>query len=49
MAKNAIKSANDNQIFIPDSISGATGAIKMNAKDDQRRSKAQVKTKMCDC
>ena len=49
MAKIAIKSAGDNQIFIPDSISGASGALKLNARDDQNRSKAQVKSKMCDC
>ncbi len=43
MAKIAIKNVSDNQIFIPDSISGANGALKLNAKDDQSRSKAQVK------
>ena len=49
MAKIAIKRESENQIFIPESISGASGAIKINAKEDQRRSKAQVKAKMCDC
>jgi hypothetical protein len=34
---------------MPESISGAGGAIKLNAKEDQRRSKTQVEKKMCEC
>lgn len=50
MAKMAIKRESENQIFsLPDSISGAGGALKLNAKDDQRRTKTQVQKKMCDC
>lgn len=40
MAKMAIKRDSNNQIFsLPDSIGGAGGALKLNAKDDQRRTK----------
>lgn len=50
MAKMAIKRESENQIFsLPDSIGGAGGALKLNAKDDQRRTKTQVQKKMCDC
>lgn len=35
MAKMAIKRDTDNQIFnLPESIGGAGGALKLNAKDD---------------
>lgn len=50
MAKMAIKRDSNNQIFsLPDSIGGAGGALKLNAKDDQRRTKTQVQKKVCDC
>lgn len=49
MAKMALKRESENQIFMPESISGAGGAIKLNAKEDQRRSKTQVEKKMCEC
>lgn len=49
MAKMALKRESQNQIFMPESIGGAGGAIKLNPKDDQRRSKTQVEKKMCDC
>ena len=49
MAKIAIKRESENQIFIPDSIGGASGAIKLNAREDQRRTKAQVQAKICEC
>jgi hypothetical protein len=37
MAKMAIKREASNQIIIPDSIGGASGAIKLGGKDAQRR------------
>ena len=49
MAKMALKRESQNQIFMPESIGGAGGAIKLNQKDDQRRSKTQVEKKMCEC
>ena len=36
----AISRETQNQIFMPESISKAGGAMKLNTKDDQRRSKA---------
>ena len=42
MAKLAIKRENENAIFMPESISGAGGAIKLNAADDQRRNNTRV-------
>lgn len=50
MAKMAIKRESENQIFsLPDTIGGAGGAIKINQKDDQRRTKTQVSSKQCQC
>lgn len=49
MAKMAIKRESENPIFMPESISGAGGAIKLSAGDDQRRSRTNVNTKMCEC
>lgn len=41
MAKMAIKRESENQVFnLPDTIGGAGGAIKLNQKDDARRSKS---------
>ena len=37
MAKMAIKRESENVFQLPDSISGAGGAIKMSLKDDKRR------------
>jgi hypothetical protein len=34
MAKMAIKRESENQIFMPESIGGAGGAIRLNAADD---------------
>lgn len=49
MAKMALKRESQNQIFMPESISGAGGAIKLNKQDDQRRTRTQVEKKMCEC
>ena len=49
MAKMALKRETQNQIFMPESISGAGGAIKLNAAEDKRRSRTQVEKKMCEC
>ena len=38
MAKMAMKREQDNMLFMPDTIGGATGAIKLNVNDDVRRS-----------
>jgi len=40
MAKMALKRESENQIFnLPESIGGAGGALKLNSRDDQRRTK----------
>lgn len=49
MAKMALKRESQNQIIMPDTIGGAGGAIKLNAKEDNRRSRTQVEKKMCEC
>lgn len=50
MAKMAIKRESENQLFnLPETLGGAGGALKLNARDDQRRTKTQVQKKMCDC
>ena len=46
MAKMAIKRDSSSQIFnLPDSIGGAGGALKLNAKDDQRRTNTRMEKK----
>ena len=50
MAKMAIKRDSSSQIFnLPDSIGGAGGALKLNAKDDQRRTNTRMENKSCKC
>jgi hypothetical protein len=45
----AISRESQNQIYMPESISGAGGAMKLNAKDDQRRTKAIKDKQGCPC
>ena len=51
MAKMALKRDNENQIFMPDSIGSAHGALKplKLGKDDLRKNKTVVEKKLCDC
>ena len=50
MAKMALKRETENMLFMPDTISGAGGAIRLNAKDDMRRSLVvEEKSKSCPC
>jgi Ras-related protein Rab-7A len=48
MARMAISRESQNQIFMPESISGAGGALKLNTADDNRRTK-QLKKKNAGC
>lgn len=48
MAKMALKREASNQIIMPDSIGGASGAIKLQ-NNQSRRGQTQVDRKMCDC
>ena len=48
MAKMALKREASNQIIIPDSIGGASGAIKLSS-NTSRRGQTQVEKKMCEC
>ncbi len=49
MAKMAIKRESQNQVFLPESIGGAGGAIKLNPSDDKKRNKTKMEKKMCEC
>lgn len=52
MAKMAMKrEAADNMLFMPGTIGGADGAIKISGKDDVRRSMivAESNSKKCSC
>ena len=44
----ALKREASNQIIIPDSIGGASGAIKLSS-NTSRRGQTQVEKKMCEC
>ena len=49
MAKMAIKREASNQILIPDTIGGASGAIKLNAGAGSRRGDTKVEKNVCSC
>ena len=53
MAKMALKreAGGDNMLFMPGTIGGADGAIKLSGKDDARRSMIvqETKSKKCSC
>jgi len=46
MAKMALKRESSNQIFMPESISGAGGAIKLNLREESK-TKTKVKKNGC--
>ena len=48
MAKMALKREANNQIIMPDSIGGASGAIKLQS-GNSKRGQTNVEKKMCDC
>lgn len=48
-AKVTLKKNNQNQFSMPDSLSGASGAIKLNPNDDLQKQEEKKKKKKCKC